>query len=559
MNPGSSTIERTPPQLAPGAPLVRMTLTGAEGEQSVETLGPVTLIGSRKDCHLPISNTEVSKVHCAICNTGREIIACDLRSRTGTFVNDAQINSAVLRPGDRLRIGNVEIALTFVRQAAPAPPGEASDGPRTDAVRFKLPLHVNGVGKDRALTTQPVLIGKRSNCEVFLDTPDVSLAHALIFTVDERPILCDLGSRSGTLLNGQRVSTAYLRDGDTLNVGGEALAIGWKGPVFDEQPAAETPAPQPAPVRTADVNAAASAAAGAVLTMATGGGDDFTNEAAVIANVFSAVKKQRGELERRQVDLDRREGDLDKLALSICDERVLLEQAQGELAQERQKFDTELKSIDTQRAEIEAGREAMNNTLASIQARESALEQRRTEIETRERDLVARAEQLEEQESDVFALVRQVADAQLALEQALGRLQDATKAAEAAAGARPFRKKAPPEAATPRADAKTNGAAQHNGSHHAPPDAPQVITVDNGPLPAPVVDQPIFDGAAAMAAVADLPPYVQERLKVLRRVSRKSEQELLAQVRAEHQTREAAVTQAAETGKSGKAKRRWFS
>jgi hypothetical protein len=49
-------------------------------------------------------------------------------------------------------------------------------------------------------------------------------------------------------------------------------------------------------------------------------------------------------------------------------------------------------------------------------------------------------------------------------------------------------------------------------------------------LPAPIVDQPLFAG---LPAVQQLPAEMQERLRVLRRVSDKSDEELVAQVLAE--------------------------
>lgn len=62
-----------------------------------------------------------------------------------------------------------------------------------------------------------------------LDTPDVSLAHALVCLVAGRPAICDLGSRSGTLVNGQRTDLAWLADGDQVEIGGERLTVRWRG------------------------------------------------------------------------------------------------------------------------------------------------------------------------------------------------------------------------------------------------------------------------------------------------------------------------------------------
>ena len=70
------------------APRVQLTTRVGKKDKSaaLESL-PVLVIGSRRDCGLPIEQTGVSKIHCAIVNTGSAVFACDLKSRGGTQVN----------------------------------------------------------------------------------------------------------------------------------------------------------------------------------------------------------------------------------------------------------------------------------------------------------------------------------------------------------------------------------------------------------------------------------------------------------------------------------------
>jgi pSer/pThr/pTyr-binding forkhead associated (FHA) protein len=58
----------------------------------------------------------VSKVHCRlVSNADGRLEVEDLKSTNGTFVNDRRITRAVLAPGDRLRIGPVELLVTCDR------------------------------------------------------------------------------------------------------------------------------------------------------------------------------------------------------------------------------------------------------------------------------------------------------------------------------------------------------------------------------------------------------------------------------------------------------------
>ena len=52
-----------------------------------------------------------------------------------------------------------------------------------------------------------------------LDDASVSRRHALVTRRGERTVILDDRSRNGVYVNGERVSEADLRDGDTIAVG----------------------------------------------------------------------------------------------------------------------------------------------------------------------------------------------------------------------------------------------------------------------------------------------------------------------------------------------------
>jgi pSer/pThr/pTyr-binding forkhead associated (FHA) protein len=187
-------------------------------------LQAVTLIGSRRDCHLPLNDPDVSKVHCAILHTGRAFLLCDLCSRSGTLLNDRPVRVSALRPGDGLRAGPVRVAVELVGpQAAPAG-GDATAQPPEPP----QPIRLSVAGSMVDVTAGAAIIGRRSTCDIVVDTPDVSLVHAVLFAFDSRPAVADLGSRSGTFLNDKRIQLAWVGDGDRLTIGGETLTVAWE-------------------------------------------------------------------------------------------------------------------------------------------------------------------------------------------------------------------------------------------------------------------------------------------------------------------------------------------
>ncbi|HEX6984790.1 MAG TPA: FHA domain-containing protein [Planctomycetaceae bacterium] len=63
-------------------------------------------IGRDEGCRIRLTSSDVSRRHCLLRCNGDEVVAADLGSRNGTYVNDAPITAPTpLRPGDLLRIG----------------------------------------------------------------------------------------------------------------------------------------------------------------------------------------------------------------------------------------------------------------------------------------------------------------------------------------------------------------------------------------------------------------------------------------------------------------------
>lgn len=64
------------------------------------------------------------------------------------------------------------------------------------------------------------VFGSSADCEVRIDEPGVADRHAEIsFVGDQALLLKDLGSKSGTLLNGEPVRESMLSSGDEIRIG----------------------------------------------------------------------------------------------------------------------------------------------------------------------------------------------------------------------------------------------------------------------------------------------------------------------------------------------------
>jgi len=89
-----------------------------------------TTIGRVEDNLFPIAEASVSSHHCEVLLRGNEVFVHDLNSTNGTFINGEKITESVLKPGQTLRLGQIELRLEPAGpSAAPAPAGASAPAP----------------------------------------------------------------------------------------------------------------------------------------------------------------------------------------------------------------------------------------------------------------------------------------------------------------------------------------------------------------------------------------------------------------------------------------------
>ena len=87
------------------------TVNEGEPEKTFRSLpGAVRTLGRATGADFSVDGALVSRVHCRLITLpGGELEVRDLESTNGTFVNGARVQNAVLKSGDRLQIGRVEL------------------------------------------------------------------------------------------------------------------------------------------------------------------------------------------------------------------------------------------------------------------------------------------------------------------------------------------------------------------------------------------------------------------------------------------------------------------
>jgi pSer/pThr/pTyr-binding forkhead associated (FHA) protein len=113
---------------------VRLVYFGANGQRrEVHLHEGVVSLGRAEECHLRIPADTVSRRHCQIEVSGKEIVLTDMGSSNGTLVNDKKVidDDLILNAGDKITVGPATFTVQIdgkpgkvakAKEAAPSEP-----------------------------------------------------------------------------------------------------------------------------------------------------------------------------------------------------------------------------------------------------------------------------------------------------------------------------------------------------------------------------------------------------------------------------------------------------
>jgi pSer/pThr/pTyr-binding forkhead associated (FHA) protein len=116
----------------------------------------------------------------------------------------------------------------------------------------------DGSRKSFPLPSNITVIGRRHDCDLCIPLMVVSRRHCQLSQNNEALKIRDLDSRSGTLLNGNRISEATVQAGDYITIGPLTFLLQIDGEpkkVAPPQQPKPTPAPKKPPAPKAPANA----------------------------------------------------------------------------------------------------------------------------------------------------------------------------------------------------------------------------------------------------------------------------------------------------------------
>ena len=171
--------------------------------------GASMLVGRSVEAQLHIPLPFVSQKHFEIREKSGQFLLRDLNSTNGTYVDNQRVapNTDVLLNDSRVvRVGDEDLGLSIGFTFHDPTAGQRLDGYRAE-------------GATIIQTAQTITMGRAKDCDIVLDSVDVSRHHAVIQQVDGQAWLQDLHSSNGTYVNGKAVERAAIREGDLIQVG----------------------------------------------------------------------------------------------------------------------------------------------------------------------------------------------------------------------------------------------------------------------------------------------------------------------------------------------------
>lgn len=172
----------------------------------------VSMIGSGEGCDVILSSSNVDAAHTAIARMAGGTYICDLGAPGGTKLNGKPIRWARANDGDEIGVGPFEFLMELERKG---------DSDAAHPPVFSL-RNDQTIGAVKCI--DPVLvIGSDPGCDVVLEEECILARHCIVVWTSDGAVVRDMSGRDLTRVNGQRVHTARLRDGDAIGIGPHEL------------------------------------------------------------------------------------------------------------------------------------------------------------------------------------------------------------------------------------------------------------------------------------------------------------------------------------------------
>ncbi len=187
-------------------------------------------IGRLPENSLQTDDLYVSGYHAAVIMEEDDFTLLDLGSAGGTRIGQNRISGKRIEAGSVITVGQTKLFVSVMDDPGPVSLGATMVAPPSGPPSLKLTAQSGpDEGKNFPLSDASNIIGRPDDLSARVNLPDpevilsdqtVSRRHALVYVGADRVAIADLGSRSGTRVDGYSVSSGVqIKMGDRIEIG----------------------------------------------------------------------------------------------------------------------------------------------------------------------------------------------------------------------------------------------------------------------------------------------------------------------------------------------------
>ena len=177
-------------------------------------------IGRSLDNDLQIDDASVSRAHAMLSVKDDQFTLVDLGSASGTRIGDHRISGRQVGSGSVIVVGQTRLSLVSVDAfQGGASSGATMVGSPSGSSLSLVAQSGPDAGRSFLLTSAQNVIGRDQSAEVALSDPTVSRRHAMVRVDADRTTISDLGSQSGTQVDGEVVTGVQITVGERVVIG----------------------------------------------------------------------------------------------------------------------------------------------------------------------------------------------------------------------------------------------------------------------------------------------------------------------------------------------------
>ena len=177
-------------------------------------------IGRSLDSDLQIEDASVSRIHAMVNVKDGEFTVVDLGSTGGTWIGENRVSGRRIGKDSVVTIGQTSMSIVNVDAfQGGLSSGETIVGSPSGSSLSLIAHSGPDAGKSFLLASARNVIGRDPSAQVVLADPTVSRIHAMVRVDPDRAVISDLGSMSGTFVDGEPVRGVRISVGDRVVVG----------------------------------------------------------------------------------------------------------------------------------------------------------------------------------------------------------------------------------------------------------------------------------------------------------------------------------------------------